>query len=256
MPQPEKNALFITDSVNIKCRKCNHCRNIVNTHSSYFIHHTNINIMDITDSTYDPVQVAEKVLVQQDILCSQRGICLRSNDDGSVCGGQLSHSSSVVNNPFLLVFELDKDENRPIQPGLSSKLHLRVKKDKYDLAVIIYHHNFHFWCEVFVSDEKYACRNNPRETWCGNGTQGKPCRSGLRTGWVTSREYRLKGPYVVISFLLFLCCILCGVIVISVLKSRFSIIFASGFRKRKNKEQIWPRAVPLKIIILRAVKQS
>ena len=144
MSQTEKNALFITDSVNIKCRKCNHCRNIVNTHSSYFIHHTNINIMDITDSTYDPVQVAEKVLVQQDILCSQRGICLRSNDDGSVCGGQLSHSSSVVNNPFLLVFELDKDENRPIQPGLSSKLHLRVKKDKYDLAAIIYHHNFHF----------------------------------------------------------------------------------------------------------------
>ena len=159
MSQPEKNALFITDSVNIKCRKCNHCRNIVNTHSSYFIHHTNINIMDITDSTYDPVQVAEKVLVQQDILCSQRGICLRSNDDGSVCGGQLSHSSSVVNNPFLLVFELDKDENRPIQPGLSSKLHLRVKKDKYDLAAIIYHHNFHFWCEVFVSEKRY------REGW-------------------------------------------------------------------------------------------
>ena len=159
MSPPEKNALFITDSVNIKCRKCNHCRNIVNTHSSYFIHHTNINIMDITDSTYDPVQVAEKVLVQQDILCSQRGICLRSNDDGSVCGGQLSHSSSVVNNPFLLVFELDKDENRPIQPGLSSKLHLRVKKDKYDLAAIIYHHNFHFWCEVFVSEKRY------REGW-------------------------------------------------------------------------------------------
>ena len=33
MSQPEKNALFITDSVNIKGRKCNHCRNIVNTHS-------------------------------------------------------------------------------------------------------------------------------------------------------------------------------------------------------------------------------
>ena len=132
---------------------------MVNTHSSYFIHHTNINITDITDSTYDPVQVAGKVQVQQDILCSQRGICLRSNDDGSVCGGQLSHSSSVVNNPFLLVFELDKDENRPIQPGLSSKLHLRVKKDKYDLAAIIYHHNFHFWCEQFFSEKEY------REGW-------------------------------------------------------------------------------------------
>jgi len=86
MSQPEKNALFITDFLNIKCRKCNHCRNIVNTQSSYFIH-TNRNITDITDSTYDPVQVAEKVLIQQDILCSLRGICLRSNDDGSVCGG-------------------------------------------------------------------------------------------------------------------------------------------------------------------------
>ena len=43
-----------------------------------------------------------KVLVQQDILCSQRGICLRSNDV-SVCEGQPSHSSSVFNNPFLLV---------------------------------------------------------------------------------------------------------------------------------------------------------
>ena len=103
MPQPEKNALFITDSVNIKCRKCNHRCNMVNTHSSYFIHHTNINITDITDSTYDPVQVAEKVQVHQDILCSQRGICLRSNDV-SVCEGQLSHSSSVFSNPFLLVW--------------------------------------------------------------------------------------------------------------------------------------------------------
>ena len=63
MSQPENNTLFIMDSVNIKCRKRNHYRNIVNTHSSYFIHHTNINIMDIADSTYDPVPVAKKVLV-------------------------------------------------------------------------------------------------------------------------------------------------------------------------------------------------
>ena len=62
--------------------------------------------------------------------------------------------------------------------------------------------------------------------------------------------------YVVLSFLLLLFCVLCGVIVNSVLKSRFSIISASGFRKRKNKEQIWPGAVHPKIIILRAVIQS
>ena len=30
----------------------------------------------------------------------------------------------------------------------------------------------------------------PRETRLGNGTQVKPCRSGLRTGWVTNRESR------------------------------------------------------------------
>ena len=155
MSQQEKDALFITESVNIKCRNCKHCRDTVNTHSTYFIHNTNINITDIFNSTYDPVRVAEKLLVQQDILCSQRGICLRSKEDGSVCGGQLLHSSSVVNDPFLLSFELDKDENRPIQPCLSNKLHLRLGKHKYDLAAIIYHHNFHFWCEVFVAEKKY-----------------------------------------------------------------------------------------------------
>ena len=67
-----------------------------------------------------------------------------------------------------------------------------------------------------------------------SGAQVKPCRSGLRTGWVTNREYRLKGPYVVLSFLLLLFCVLCGVIVNSVLKSRLSIISASGFRERKK----------------------
>ena len=54
------------------------------------------------------------------------------------------------------------------------------------------------------------------------------------TGRVTNDEYRLKGPYVVLSFLLVLFGVLCGVIVNSVLKSRFSIISASGFRKRQK----------------------
>ena len=69
-----------------------------------------------------------------------------------------------------------------------------------------------------------------------SGVQVKPCWLGLRTGWVTNREYRLKGPYVVLSFLLLLFCVLCGVIVNSVLKSRFSIISVSGFRKRKKQK--------------------
>ena len=51
---------------------------------------------------------------------------------------------------------------------------------------------------------------------------------------MTNREYRLKGPYVVLSFLLLLFSVLSGVIVNSVLKSRFSIISASGFRKRQK----------------------
>ena len=74
-------------------------------------------------------------------------------------------------------------------------------------------------------------RNTYLATRCGNLSP-----LGLRTGWVTIREYCLtsKGPYVVLSFLLLLFCVLCGVIVNSVLKSRFSIISASGFRKRKK----------------------
>ena len=65
----------------------------------------------------------------------------------------------------------------------------------------------------------------------------KFCRSGLRTGWVTNREYRLKGPHVVLSFLPLLFCILCGVIVNSVLKSRCSIISAPGFTKRQKRRR-------------------
>ena len=62
---------------------------------------------------------------------------------------------------------------------------------------------------------------------------------------MTKREYRLKGPYVVLSFLLLLFCVLCGVIVNSVLKSRFSIISASGFRKRKKQRTSMARCSSL-----------
>ena len=73
---------------------------------------------------------------------------------------------------------------------------------------------------------------------------------------MTYREYRREGPYVVLSFILILFCALCGVIFKSVLKSIFSIISASGFRKKKNKAQIYGSAVRMKVIILRAVVQS
>ena len=154
MSEQEKNALFMTESSDIKCTKCNHRRISVNTFSTYFIHSSNIHMRDITNSTYDPVRVFEKLLMQQDVLCSQRSVCLRSNEDSSVCGGKLVHSSSIINNPFLMAIELDKDEGRPVQPGLSSKLNFCLDKHKYDLAAIIYHHNFHFWCEVFIHDKR------------------------------------------------------------------------------------------------------
>ena len=62
----------------------------------------------------------------------------------------------------------------------------------------------------------------------------------------------LKGPYVVLSFLflflLLLFWVLCGVIVKSVLKSIFSIISASGFRKKTKHKS--GSAVRMKIVIL------
>ena len=84
----------------------------------------------------------------------------------------------------------------------------------------------------------YRCAN-PRETRFGNGTQVKPCRSGLRTGWVTYREHRRKGLYVVPSFLLLILCVLCGVIVKSVLKSILTLFRPPNLERNKNKAQMW-----------------
>ena len=54
---------------------------------------------------------------------------------------------------------------------------------------------------------------------------------------MTNREYRLKGPYVVLSVLLLLFCVLCGGIVNSVLKSRRSIILAYGYNMELNRKK-------------------
>ena len=126
MSEQEKNSLFMTESVDIKCTKCNHKHVSVNTFGTYFIHSSNIHMTDITNSTYDPIRVIEKLLIQQDVLCSQRSVCLQSKEDSSVCGGKLVQSSSLINNPFLIAIELDKDEGRPVQPGLSRKLNLNL----------------------------------------------------------------------------------------------------------------------------------
>ena len=66
---------------------------------------------------------------------------------------------------------------------------------------------------------------------------------------MTNREYRLKGPYVVLSFLLLLFCVLCGVIVNSVLKEDLALFRRPDLEKDENKEQIWPGEVRLKIIM-------
>lgn len=181
MSQQEKDALFVTEECNIKCSKCNRSRNSINTYSTYFLHNTNIHMTDVVNSTYDPLKIVEKMMNQQDVSCSQRSICLRSIDDSSICGGNLVQSSSLVNTPFLMPVELDKDESRPVQPCFSSKLHLNIGKYKYDLAAIIYHHNYHFWCEVFVSDKRYKdgwylyndMWNNGRAEYIGKQPQVK-----------------------------------------------------------------------------------
>ena len=81
-----------------------------------------------------------------------------------------------------------------------------------------------------------------------SGAQVKPCRSGLRTGWVTHREYRLKGPYVVLSFLLLFFCALCGRLLLTVYwKAELALFLRPDLENEKSKEQIWPGAVRPKI---------
>ena len=101
------------------------------------------------------------------------------------------------------------------------------------------HNKLHLSDQKLFKYQKYVSCNNPRETRFGNGTQVKPCQLGLRTGWVTNHEYRLEGPYVVLTFLLLLFCVLCGVIVNSVLKGSFSIFFDVQIQKKtKTKNKI------------------
>ena len=115
-------------------------------------------------------------------------------------------------------------------------IHLRTRKMPFKVLVFILCSKVELiWTRAFrpvmaqsVQFSKKLFR--PEKFNLSSGAQVKPCRSG----YVTHRECRLKGPYVVLSFLLLLFCVLCGVIVNSVLKSRFSIICASGFRKRKK----------------------
>ena len=89
-----------------------------------------------------------------------------------------------------------------------------------------------------------------------SGAQVKPFPSGLRTGWVTHREDRLKGPYVVLSFLLLLFAYYVVLLLTVYWKADLALFLRPDLEKEENKEQIWPGAVHPKIIILWAVVQS
>ena len=107
---------------------------------------------------------------------------------------------------------------------------------------------------------KYVSPNSPRETRFGSGTQVKPCRLGLRIGWVTFREYRREGhlwrSIHVLSFLFLLFCVLCAVIFKSVLKSKaYWALFRPPDLEKKTKYK-YGSAFRMKIIILRAIVQS
>ena len=92
-----------------------------------------------------------------------------------------------------------------------------------------------------------------------NGTQVKPCRSGLRTGWMTNRAYRLKAKVHTLFFLFFFFFFFAYYVVLLLTvywKADVALFRRPDLEKDKNKEQIWPGAVRLKIIIVRAVIQS
>ena len=99
----------------------------------------------------------------------------------------------------------------------------------------------------------------PEKFNLSSDAQVKPCRSGLRTGWVTHREGRL---YIKVHtlFFLFLDFFFFAYYVVLLLtvywKADLALFLRPDLEKEKNEQQIWPGAVRPKIIILRAVIQS
>ena len=73
---------------------------------------------------------------------------------------------------------------------------------------------------------------------------------------MTNREYRVKGPYVVLSFLLLLFAYYVVLLLTVYWKADLALFRRPNLEKDKNKEQIWPGAVRLKIIIILAVIRS
>ena len=62
----EKNALFMLHSSSIQCSKnANHANTNSTIKGLFFIHNSFITINDISNSSYDPVQLVEKLLTQE-----------------------------------------------------------------------------------------------------------------------------------------------------------------------------------------------
>ena len=137
-------------SLTIQCSKnAHHQHNHTTTNSLYFLHNSCINIMDISNSAYDPVNVVEKHLNRKHSISQH--LCIQKDENGTnICNGNLLYTSKLLNAPFFLPVELDKDENRPVQPKSSAKLDFNFGNQTYELTAIIYHHNNHFWCEKRV----------------------------------------------------------------------------------------------------------
>ena len=150
MLSKEKDALFMKHSLTIQCSKnAHHQHNHTTTNSLYFLHNSCINIMDISNSAYDPVNVVEKHLNRKHSISQH--LCIQKDENGTnICNGNLLYTSKLLNAPFFLPVELDKDENRPVQPKSSAKLDFNFGNQTYELTAIIYHHNNHFWCEKRV----------------------------------------------------------------------------------------------------------
>ena len=170
----EKDALFMKHSLTIQCSEsAHHQHNRTTTNSLYFLHNSCMNIMDISNSAYDPVNVVEKHLNRKQSISQH--LCTQKDENGTnICNGNLLYTSKLLNASFFLPVELDKDENGPVQPKLSGKLDFNFGNQTYELTAIIYQHNNQFWCEKRV------------------------LHSGFKKGWYISNDLQNNGqePYV------------------------------------------------------------
>ena len=95
-----------------------------------------------------------------------------------------------------------------------------------------------------------------RETrFFSSATQVKPCRAGLRNGWVTHCEYRLEVLYFVLLFFLFsfACCVL---LFLKAYWKAYLALFGPLDLEKKRWKHKHGSTVSVKIIMLRTVVQN